>query len=447
MLVRIGTADAEGDALVVRSVLHGAMALYLTRYLNVPPARIPGEEGEQLGDLPPIDGDSTLPCSTLSTGSDRSISPESSWRAISARPLAWGADRHAPHAVLREDKASMPLRCWRRQPGNLRFGATPTRAAHILIAAARYLAAHSPTERAALQTADIARRLMRGGELYRRGQGVVTGRRTRTLVALMVRSVPVARAVPGKPKAPTVVGNWMVEVAVAWKRKAPTRRSRICDLVSGAAKRCLYFPTESKKADRCAAFHGSLCLADAAIARNRRSRTSSAPLAKRCRANRRSRWRSLASLPCSGWREAFGKTNRERPSSAPGFPQEQDSEPRERAEGSRPGEGRPAADPPKQVIPEDQKQLPPPGRQRGEASPAPHETQRGRISSRSVRTPSSRWSCGSSEIVLHSWQAKARPSVRGGLPASICRPMARRNSLCHSRCGRIGDRKPQAARA
>jgi hypothetical protein len=37
---------------------------------------------------------------------------------------------------------------------------------HILIAVARYLAAHSPTERAALQTADIARRLMRGWELH-----------------------------------------------------------------------------------------------------------------------------------------------------------------------------------------------------------------------------------------------------------------------------------------
>src|SRR5262249_13243982 len=37
---------------------------------------------------------------------------------------------------------------------------------HILIAVARYLAAHSPTERAALQTADIARRLMLGAELH-----------------------------------------------------------------------------------------------------------------------------------------------------------------------------------------------------------------------------------------------------------------------------------------
>src|SRR5215203_4753052 len=33
---------------------------------------------------------------------------------------------------------------------------------HILIAVARYLAAHAPTERSALQTAEIARRLMRG---------------------------------------------------------------------------------------------------------------------------------------------------------------------------------------------------------------------------------------------------------------------------------------------
>src|SRR6516164_1988576 len=37
---------------------------------------------------------------------------------------------------------------------------------HILIAVARYLAAHSPTERASLQTADIARRLLHGGELH-----------------------------------------------------------------------------------------------------------------------------------------------------------------------------------------------------------------------------------------------------------------------------------------
>ena len=34
---------------VVRAVFHGAMAVYLARYLNVPPARLPGEHGEGAG--------------------------------------------------------------------------------------------------------------------------------------------------------------------------------------------------------------------------------------------------------------------------------------------------------------------------------------------------------------------------------------------------------------
>ena len=51
MLERIGTATIDHLA-AGAGVLHGAMALYLTRYLNVPPARIPGEGGERLDDLP-----------------------------------------------------------------------------------------------------------------------------------------------------------------------------------------------------------------------------------------------------------------------------------------------------------------------------------------------------------------------------------------------------------
>jgi hypothetical protein len=52
ILKRIGTANPDGHVAAVRGVLHGAMALYLARYLNVPPARIPGEGGEQLDELP-----------------------------------------------------------------------------------------------------------------------------------------------------------------------------------------------------------------------------------------------------------------------------------------------------------------------------------------------------------------------------------------------------------
>jgi hypothetical protein len=71
------------------------------------------------------------------------------------------------HAVLREDAgfhSYQMLEAGVRQFTEWDNNTDACR--HILIAVARYLAAHSPTERAALQTADIARRLMRGGELH-----------------------------------------------------------------------------------------------------------------------------------------------------------------------------------------------------------------------------------------------------------------------------------------
>jgi hypothetical protein len=49
---------------------------------------------------------------------------------------------------------------WRKVEARLNAGR------HILVAVVRYLAAHSPTERSTFQTADIAQRLMRGGQLH-----------------------------------------------------------------------------------------------------------------------------------------------------------------------------------------------------------------------------------------------------------------------------------------
>src|SRR6516225_10569676 len=37
---------------LLRAVLHGATAIYLIRYLNVPPPRLPGEDGDASEDLP-----------------------------------------------------------------------------------------------------------------------------------------------------------------------------------------------------------------------------------------------------------------------------------------------------------------------------------------------------------------------------------------------------------
>jgi nitrite reductase/ring-hydroxylating ferredoxin subunit len=168
LLKRIGTATSDGHVTAVRGVLHGAMALYLTRYLNVPPARIPGEGGEQLDDLP---ADAQTIRAALLDAFDRQQQVDLAARLV-ARHLTLG---HSPQAliatlaraVLREDAGFHAYQML--EAGIRQFTAWGDTDAgrHILIAVARYLAAHSPTERAALQTADIARRLMRGGELHR----------------------------------------------------------------------------------------------------------------------------------------------------------------------------------------------------------------------------------------------------------------------------------------
>src|SRR5206468_6081831 len=53
-LKRIDSEAVAADEPVeaVRALLHGAMALYLARYLNVPPASLPGQRGDGLDNLP-----------------------------------------------------------------------------------------------------------------------------------------------------------------------------------------------------------------------------------------------------------------------------------------------------------------------------------------------------------------------------------------------------------
>jgi hypothetical protein len=143
------------------------MAIYLTRYLNVPPARIPGDDGEQLNDLPTDVGKIR---DALLDAFDRQRQVD-----LAARLVAWHLQLgHPPQelivtlarAVLREDAGFHAYQIL--EAGIRQFTAWGNTDAgrHVLVAVARYVAAHSPTERAALQTADIARRLMRGGELH-----------------------------------------------------------------------------------------------------------------------------------------------------------------------------------------------------------------------------------------------------------------------------------------
>ncbi|MGB3746385.1 MAG: hypothetical protein WBD11_17935 [Xanthobacteraceae bacterium] len=167
ILKRIGTVNTESQVTAVRGVLHGAMALYLTRYLNVPPARIPGDDGEQLDDLPAGAGKIRA---ALLDAFDRQRQVDLAARLV-ARHLTLGHSSQElivalVRAVLREDAGFHAYQMLEAGVRQFIVWGNTDEGRHILIAIARYLAAHSPTERAALQTADIARRLMRGGELH-----------------------------------------------------------------------------------------------------------------------------------------------------------------------------------------------------------------------------------------------------------------------------------------
>ncbi|WP_290649844.1 Rieske (2Fe-2S) protein [Aquisalimonas sp.] len=169
-LRRIGADPRTGDACpaAVRGVFHGAMAVYLTRYLNVPPARLPGEQRDALDDFPA--GGEDLRTALLDAF-DRKGQVDAVGRLV-ARYLMLGHDPNTllamlAQALLREDAgfhSYQSLEAGIRQFREWEPDSRPAR--RILIGVARYLAAHSPTERAALQTADIAGRLMRGAAVH-----------------------------------------------------------------------------------------------------------------------------------------------------------------------------------------------------------------------------------------------------------------------------------------
>jgi nitrite reductase/ring-hydroxylating ferredoxin subunit len=152
---------------LLRGVIHGAMRLYLIRFLNVPPARLPGEVDDRLDDLP-CDAE-TLRTEFLEA-LDRQGSVRDAGRLV-ARYLTLGhpADpliTTLVHAVLREDADFHTYQMLEAGVRQYREWGDSDEGRHILIAVARYLAAHSPTERALLQTAMVARRLSHGEALH-----------------------------------------------------------------------------------------------------------------------------------------------------------------------------------------------------------------------------------------------------------------------------------------
>jgi hypothetical protein len=152
---------------LLRGIFHGTMRLYLTRFLNVPPARLPGEAGDRLADLP---SDGGALCQAFLAALDRQGSVRDAGRLV-ARYLSLGhpVDKliaTLARAVLREDAGFHTYQMLEAGVRQYREWGDSEEGCHILIGVARYLAAHSPTERAQLQTAMVARRLSLGQALH-----------------------------------------------------------------------------------------------------------------------------------------------------------------------------------------------------------------------------------------------------------------------------------------
>jgi hypothetical protein len=110
------------------------MALYLARYLNVPPASLPGEGNDGLDDLPVAAEEIR---GALLDAFDRQQQIRTAARLV-ARHLILS---HPPealiatlgHALLREDAGFMPTRCSRRACDSFTSGAMATRAGISLL--------------------------------------------------------------------------------------------------------------------------------------------------------------------------------------------------------------------------------------------------------------------------------------------------------------------------
>jgi nitrite reductase/ring-hydroxylating ferredoxin subunit len=152
---------------LLRGVFHGAMQVYLIRFLNVPPARLPGEGDDKLDDLP-RDGRELR--DAFLTALDRQGEVKTAGR-LAARYLTLGHPVEPliamlARALLREDSGFHTYQALEAGVQQYWQWGESTAGRRILVAVARYVAAHSPTERAQLQTAMVARRLSLGQAVH-----------------------------------------------------------------------------------------------------------------------------------------------------------------------------------------------------------------------------------------------------------------------------------------
>jgi nitrite reductase/ring-hydroxylating ferredoxin subunit len=143
--------------LLARAIFDGAMSVYLERFLNVPKQPVPNATGRQaepaallhaLDVQGQIDETAQIVMDLLAAGRHNEV----------AQTLG--------HALLREDSGFHQFQIYEAALRQYSRFAGTAAGDHILIGAARFLSAHSPTVRSTGQTFDIAARLHRGEALH-----------------------------------------------------------------------------------------------------------------------------------------------------------------------------------------------------------------------------------------------------------------------------------------
>lgn len=161
-LRRLADADLGPAPDLLRGAFDAAMSIYLDRFLNVPPARLPA---------PRPDGrDPAATLAGLDELLDRQQQVGQAAEVVGAYLAAGGDDGRLLAALgrclLREDRDFHTIQCVEAACAQYELLKGAPEAAHVLIAAARYLAAHAPTARAQGQTYRIALRLHRDEQLF-----------------------------------------------------------------------------------------------------------------------------------------------------------------------------------------------------------------------------------------------------------------------------------------
>jgi nitrite reductase/ring-hydroxylating ferredoxin subunit len=162
------------SAELLRAIFDVAMSNYLNRFLNVPSVPVPTGKVEPINNEGGKSKSDYIMDRFLDTLDKRQQVNEAAKMVASSLSMQGKKEpsRILVHALLREDRSFHTIQMLEaafRQKAELERlqpldGVNP--AAAVLIAAARYLAAHTPTARAQGQIYEIAWRLHQGGKLY-----------------------------------------------------------------------------------------------------------------------------------------------------------------------------------------------------------------------------------------------------------------------------------------